>query len=266
MLRNTLPLEKLQADFAAFIQGDDDAMAGRVRATRKASVNVLLGVYRDAYALRLVEALETHYGVLKRVLGDDDFDRLGRAYVARHPSRHFSIRWFGDRLPAFLAAEAPWRDTPAYAELARLEWALAAAFDAPDAPSFDPGTLAAVAPEEWGAIGFDLHPSLQALDFAWTVPELWNALAAEADEVPPPERRESPVPFAVWRLGLETYFRSMTADEAWALAAARAGGSFGAICEGLCQFVPEAEAGDRAAALLREWIGQGWVTGAAVRA
>lgn len=265
---NTPPLERLQADFQAYILGDDRAMDGKVRATAKADAATLLRVYRDAYALRLIEALETNFLRLKRVLGEDDFDRLARAYIAAHPSRHFSIRWFGGALAGFLSEETPWSDTPALGELARLEWALAGAFDAADAEPLDVAAIAAVAPADWPSLVLTFHPSLETVVSRWTVPELWNALGAEDEDadIPPPEARDTPVSFAVWRRDGETFFRSMTDDEAWALDAARQGSAFGALCEGLCGFIPADQAGARAAALLRGWVESGWVMGIRIAA
>ena len=268
--RNIPPLEALQSDFVAYILGDDGAMAGKVRSTAKADATTLLNVYRDAYALRLLEALEDNFGLLKRVLGDDGFDAMGRAYIEAFPSRHYSIRWFGDRLAEFLSSFEPWRDTPTLAELAQLEWALATAFDSADATPLGVERVAAVAPEDWPGLRLRFHPSLQVIDFAWTVPELWNALnGAEDDEdVPPPERRDAPQPFAIWRHDQDeerqNYFRSLDPAEAWMLAEARQGASFGALCEGLCQFVEPDQAGAQAAGYLRGWIEQGLVVGVAL--
>lgn len=274
MRRNTPPLETLQADFQDYIFGNDAAMAGKVRSTAKADAATLLAVYRDGYALRLLEALETNFSALKQVLGDDDFDRLGRAYIRARPSRHYSIRWFGHELAAFLATEARWRDTPALAELATLEWALAAAFDSADADPIGVAEVAAIAPEDWPRLVLALHPSLQVIDFAWTVPELWNALNAEDGAEPPqeldaPERRDAPAPFAIWRHDQgeerQNFFRSLSQDEAWMLGAARDGQGFGAMCEGLCAFVGPEQAGAQAAGYLRGWIEQGLVVGVEVR-
>ncbi len=268
MRPNTPPLEALQADFQNYILGDDRAMAGKVRATSKADAATLLAVYRDGYALRLLEALETNFSTLKQVLGDDDFDRMGRGYIAAHPSKHFSIRWFGDKLAEHLAATAPWSGTPALAELARLEWALAGAFDSADATPIAIERVAAIAPEDWPNLRFAFHPSLQVIDFAWTVPELWNALNATVnagEDGDAPEQREAPVPFAVWRHDQgeerQNFFRSLDPAEAWMLAEARKGTAFGALCEGLCHFVEQEQAGAQAAGYLRGWIEQGLVVG-----
>ncbi|WP_163367521.1 HvfC/BufC N-terminal domain-containing protein, partial [Klebsiella aerogenes] len=62
-----------------------------------------LQVYRHAYRARLAEALADNYTVLARALGDEAFDALAQAYLAAHPSRHPSIRWFGAALADFMA-------------------------------------------------------------------------------------------------------------------------------------------------------------------
>jgi hypothetical protein len=262
--RNTPALETLQADFQNYILGDDGAMAGKVRATAKADAATLLAVYRDGYALRLLEALETNFSTLKQVLGDDDFDAMGRGYIAAHPSKHFSIRWFGDRLADYLASTVPWSGTPALAELATLEWTLAGAFDSADATPVAIEEVAAIAPEDWPNLRLGFHPSLQVIDFAWTVPELWNAMNA-GEEADAPERRGTAVPFAIWRHDQgedrQNFFRSLDPAEAWMLAEARGGAAFGALCEGLCRFVDADQAGAQAAAHLRGWIEQGLVVG-----
>ena len=77
---------------------------------------------------------------------------MARAYVAKHPSQHPSIRWAGRHLADFLATEAPYRDDPWFADMARFDWALAFAFDAADAPAAGLADLVGVPPEFWGSI------------------------------------------------------------------------------------------------------------------
>lgn len=260
---NTPPLERLQADFLAYIRGDDRAMAGKTRATRKADAETLLGVYRNAYPLRLLEALGTNFPRLKIVLGDADFDRMGRGYIAAHPPRHFSIRWYGDGLARHLGETEPWSAAPALSELAQFEWALASCFDAADAAPLGVPVIASIPPGDWPAMTLGFHPSLQVFVSRWTVPELWNALETATDDAPAPKptERHKPAPFALWRQEGQTLFRSLPGDEAAVLAAAREGQAFASLCELLAAYVPEAEAGNRAAHLLRGWVEQGWIAG-----
>lgn len=262
---NTPPLERLQADFIAYIRGDDAAMAGKTRATRKAGAETLLGVYRNAFPLRLLEALGTNFPRLKIVLGDDDFDRMGRGYIAATPPRHFSIRWYGDKLPRYLAETAPWRGAQALAELAGFEWALAGCFDAADATPIDAPAIGAIPPGAWPGMTLSFHPSLGIFVSRWTVPELWNALESASDDAPAPKptERTAPAVFALWRQEGQTLFRSLPGDEAAVLASAREGQAFATLCELLAAFVPEDQAGNRAAQLLLGWVQQGWIIRAA---
>lgn len=125
------PLQSLQSDFQSFLLRGDEAMFARVTGTAKVSAQQRLAVYYDAYRLRLLEALDANYPVLHTWIGDEEFEQLGLAYLDAHPSRHFSIRYFGHRLPEFLTTE-PYCDRRYLSEMAALEWALSEAFDAAD--------------------------------------------------------------------------------------------------------------------------------------
>jgi len=101
------------------------------------------------------------------------------------------------------------------------------------------------------------------LDLDWNVPAIWNA--AKADGTPPdPDRAGVPVAWLIWRRGLRSYFRSLAPDEALALDAARAGRTFGEICEGLCEWTTPEETPAYAASMLKRWIEDEIVTGVEV--
>ena len=81
-------LADLQQAFLAYVRGHDDGFRAAVRDGRRADRDTLLAVYRDGYALRLVEALGIDYPGLRAFAGPDDFDTMARAYIAATPSRH----------------------------------------------------------------------------------------------------------------------------------------------------------------------------------
>jgi hypothetical protein len=60
---------------------------------------------------------------------------------------------------------------------------------------------------------------------------------------------------------MNPYFRSLPADEVWAIDAALSGQPFASICEGLTHFHGGIEAPSRAALLLRFWLRDGWIAG-----
>ena len=52
--------------------------------------------------------------------GPADFDHMARAYIAAHPSRHPSVRWYGRGLADFLSRTRALQPPPAAAEMAPL--------------------------------------------------------------------------------------------------------------------------------------------------
>ncbi len=224
-----------------------------------AEVTGLLRIYQQAYPARLIAALRDNFGVLPQVLGDAAFDALALAYIESHPSRHPSIRWFGDRLPEFMVAHDDLVPHPAIVDLARMEWALRAAFDAADDEVLDVATLAALPAEAWPALVFVPLPSVQLLALAWNVEPVWRALQkTDPGDTPElPEPRTHAHHLLVWRQGLETRWRSLEAAPARLLHGALQGETFGALCAMAADEVGDAQAALHAASALRGWLEDG---------
>ena len=251
-------LERLQEDFFRWLTRGEREFEQDILGSAKVPAALRMEIYRNAYRLRLQDALVDSYPALHTLLGDDRFDTLGQAYIEAHPSHHFSIRWFGHRLGEFLAASPDYRETPVLAEMAAFEWALRDAFDAADSPVLGLDDLRGIAPEAWAGLGFRLHPSLRRLDLSWNVPQLWSAVDRGSGPIPH-EQNPYPVGWAVWRRELQTFYRSLEVDEAWALDAAARGESFGAICAGLTEWVDELNAPQRAAGMVSRWVEEGLI-------
>jgi hypothetical protein len=252
-------LKGLQADFKSFLLRGDERMLERVVGSAKVSAPRRLAIYYDAYRLRLIEALDSNYPVLHAWMGDDEFEHLGLAYLEAHPSTHFSIRYFGDRLSEYLASAENYRDKPFLGEMAALEWAMSEAFDAPDSPGVDLDAMASIPPEAWPEMRLTLHASVYRLDLRWNVPAIWKAIKEE--QAPgEPAAGEWPQPWLVWRQDLKIFFRSLSVDEAWAIDAVRKGETFASICEGLVEWIDTQNVALQAAGLLKRWIIDGMIT------
>lgn len=269
------PLRAQQRAMAALVTGDDDAacaddgLAARtlLRAPREGTPP-RLAVYRVAYRGRLVEALRSNVPVLARVLGDDDFAELALAYLAGHPSRQPSIRWFGHALADWMQARREAGD-PVVAhesleDLARMEWALGTSFDSEDAVPVAAADLAALPAGDWPALRFAAHPSLRLVPMRFAVEPLWKALTADEDaQVDAPEAAGHVL--AIWREGLATRWRSLPGEEHAALAACTGGEAFAALCERVAGW--RAAAGqdpDGAAPQVAGWL-RGWIDAGMLR-
>ena len=128
-----MQLRLLQQDLQSYLLGEDSTIAQAIVDAPPLPTLERLGIYRNAYQVRLIEALDDTYPVLHAVLGDEVFVAMGRAFVAVHPSVHRSIRWYGAELAEFLSENPPYAGQPILAELALLEWTLAEVFDSADA-------------------------------------------------------------------------------------------------------------------------------------
>lgn len=212
-------------------------------------------VYRNAYRARLRGALRENFEVLPLVMGDDAFDDLANGYIDTHPSSHYSLRWFGHQLAAFMAEQDDLVPHPAMVDLARMEWALRTAFDAPTVDALAPDALAKVQAEDWPHLRLGLHPAVQMLDMQWAIGPVWHALKAEQDDVPPPDALDHHL--LVWRHGLHTQWKSLNTAEATFVQSLQAGHTFGETCEALAGVVGDDNAAKTAATQLRECLGNG---------
>jgi hypothetical protein len=208
-----------------------------------------LDIYRGMYFWRLRGALAEDYPKVAKVLGEDAFSDLARAYLLAHPSRHPSLRHLGAAMPAFLAGHEASGTPPWAADLAALEWARVEAFDAPDVPVLSADDLRRVPADRWPGLRFELTPCVRVLACSWAVQEPWSDPAGRAPAPKPTELR-------VWRRAGDVLHLAMDDLEAPAFSRLAAGGTFADVCDAL----DEAAAPDAprvAGELLARWLQDG---------
>lgn len=249
----------LQSRVASAIRHGNDDLTDLLAETANFPRSQRLGIYTDAYLLRLDEALRSNYPKLHLLLGDEDFLTLTRRYLVAHPSQCPSIRPFGDQLAGFLAQAPDYAGLPILSELARFEWALGCAFDAADAPTAGLAELDGLADEDWPDLRPSFQPSLRFLAQEWNTVPVWQAL--DTAQAPPAPEHGSKQGWAIWRQDLQPHYRSLAQDEATLLLALLNGQAFGTACEQLTPWHPATnEAPLRAAGLLGTWLNEGWIS------
>lgn len=243
--------------------GDPQAASLRdfVLGDARGSAALRLEVYANAYFYRIHDALAEDYGALRAALPPEGFHDLVTAYLLVHPPERPSLRDAGARLPRFLAEApeaAPFRRRwPFASDLARLEWALVDAFDAPEAAPLSAPELAALPPERWESLVLPLHPSAALLRLQHPVHRLREAFEA-GGELPAPPGPE-PATALVWRRAERVLLRALAPLESELLERASRGAPFGALCQWLAEREGEAEAPGRAAFLLAAWVEAGLI-------
>ncbi|MDD5113395.1 MAG: DNA-binding domain-containing protein [Methylobacter sp.] len=260
MTTTIITLADLQQAFQTAVLHLQDRAPDFIVATDQASSTERFTVYTEAYRLRLIEALSADYPGLKNLLGTEDFDAMGRAYIDASPSDQFSIRWFGRHLPHFLAESSPYAEQAGIAELANFEWALSEAFDAPDSTVIDYSRLAAIEPTAWPSLKLKLHPSLKRVDLHYNAPQVWQA-SNQQESLPVFAANSEPQAWLIWRQQLKLLFRSLSVQEAFAIDAFLQGQCFAEVCAGLAEWLDEEQVVTNAAGFLQTWLSEGWITG-----
>ncbi len=157
-----------------------------------------LELYNKMYWFRLFDAVREDCPGLVAVLGEGAFVRLSEAYLARHPSRSFTLRNVCSRLDGFIVGNprltAP--RTALASEVARFEWAQTVAFDGDSLPVVD-GSLLARTPPARLRLGIQPYVTLFSLrypvdSFLGRVKRR-NALRSEASNTPDSEETRKAV-------------------------------------------------------------------------
>ena len=179
-------------------------------------------------------------------------------YIAACPSRSFTLRGFGARLPSFVESWSELDERRFAAELAAFEWAFVEAFDAADHAAVGVVDMAQIPPDAWPRLEIDAHPSVQTVATRFNTPSVWNAAKAE-QRIPTAAQQTDSAACLVWRQGLTCVFRSMEPVEFAAWSVIARGANFAAMCDTLLDWLPADEISLRAATLLRTWLVDGLI-------
>ncbi len=137
-----------------------------------------LQIYNRQYWFRIIDCFYDDFPGMRAVLGDVKFEKFTRAYLARYPSRSFTLRNLGCHLEEFVRAEPQW--TSPHEELAldmaRFEWGQVIAFDSEARPPVSVDDLLDKKPDE---LRLGLQPHITLLELNHAVDDLSLALRKE---------------------------------------------------------------------------------------
>ncbi len=247
-------LRDIQQAFQRYLTDDDEAISDFVVSSDSVKAEHRLATYFNAYRIRLVNSLAINYPLVKAMLGEAHFEGLAIDYLQRHPSKNASVRWFGDQFSGFLAAKSGLENFELLSELAVFEWSRLSVFDEQHADNLiSLQDMAQLPAEEWPDLRFTFKPAIRIVEFNYDIPRLVAAIEANQ---PQPELLKQPHArqWLVWRQQLDMHWRSLAADESWALQKAMQGKEFSAICDGLTEWHETGQIALRAAALVKQWI------------
>ena len=175
------PLPELQRRVAGAILTGDLAAAAPAVCGDGLAPEARLRVYRNHFRITLAAALGATFPATARLLGEDGFSGLARRFVDAHPPAQPCLAEYGRDFPAFLGRQPDLAEVPCAADLARLEWAMNTAREAPDAPSLSAVHLARLSPERVAELRTGLHPAWRLVRSRWPMLDLWQACRPGAE-------------------------------------------------------------------------------------
>ena len=134
-------------------------------------------VHRNNLYASLTDALRARYPATLRLVGEDFFQGAASLFIEVSPPCTPVLIEYGDAFPAFLESFEPARGLAYLADVARLEWLRHAAFHAADRVPLTALRLAAVSPEQAGAIAFEFHPSAGLIASPYPIVSIWETNA-----------------------------------------------------------------------------------------
>lgn len=225
-----------------------DVIAPLVKGNDRLEPIERLEIYNRMYWFRILDCVADDCPGLRAFLGDKRFWALVNAYLARYPSRSYTLRNLCARLPRFIREEPRWTKpwTEAAWDIARFEWAQVVAFDGLSLRPLSRKTVQGANPEE---LRVQLQPHLTLLRLSYAVDEYVmavkhgdGALRGEASQAVAQRKsallgaseiklRAEPVHLVVHRADNALYYKRLEPAAARLLAALGKGLPIATACE-----------------------------------
>jgi len=119
-------------------------------------------------------ALAASFPTVQALMGEESFAALSRVFWRRHAPTRGDLATYGEGLPAFIANSEQLRDVPYLADIARLDWQVAAAGRAADA-DLDTRSLNLLAETPPAQLRLQLMPGTALVASAYPIVSVWLA-------------------------------------------------------------------------------------------
>jgi len=180
----TMNFQASQDAFARAVTDPESALPEGITSRRGEADPTRFAVYRNNVMVGLTKTLEKRFPVVRRLVGEDFFAGMARAYVRSELPSSPVMFDYGDSFADFIAAYAPAAGVPYLADVARVEAAWTRAYHAEDATALTVADLAAIPVDELGAARLTRHPAAELVRSAHPAGSIWAAHQAET--VAPP--------------------------------------------------------------------------------
>lgn len=170
-------LELQQAFGRGLVVGAEDAAARQIF-DDGLPAEARLAIYRHTVTDKLTTALRLTFPAVDRLVGSDFFGGAARLFIKDDPPWRADLATYGEGFPEFLGSFPPAASLPYLGGVARLEWAVACARHAADAPPLSPSLLLGIDLDDPGDIVFQGHPAIALIAAEYPVDAIWDAVLA----------------------------------------------------------------------------------------
>lgn len=141
-----------------------------------------LDVYRNTLAGTCVRALGLAFPTVSRLVGREFFEGAAQIFAQGHPPAAPDLNAYGIGFPEFLEGFAPCASLAYLPDVARLDWAVVRALNAPDMQPLALDALADLPEAAAASLRFRAHPSVTVLRSEFPVDQIWQTVLLQDDE------------------------------------------------------------------------------------
>lgn len=131
-------------------------------------------VYRNNIVVGLIEALQANFPAVCRIVGEEFFQAMARAYVVSQPPASPILLDYGGEFANFIAAFEPAATLPYLPDVARIERAWTEAYHALEAVPLGPEALSGIPSDRVAEIRFTVHPSGRVVRSRFPALTIWR--------------------------------------------------------------------------------------------
>ena len=211
-----------------------------------------IGIYANAYHLRLVESLSLDFEVTARAVREEMMGSLVYEYLQKFPSRYRTINEVGRYFPKFLKKHQIARHLPFLPDVAEMERLMLESHFADDSTPLSETDIAAMAPRMETHV-LHLDPAVRLMASHWNIHQVWERREANDKkffQLPPKERTH----LMIWRQGGMPQLQIVEGPAYKLLHLIRRGLKFGRILDDMKQ-VPNLET--RLQTWFQDWMKKG---------
>lgn len=174
-------LRELQLQFAAAVFDEpSEAIANQVLSNGLSSARRLRVYHHNIFA-SLSDALRAVFPVIEKLVGADFFGHVAHSYITAHPSHSGNLQLFGANFANYLTTFAGLEHLYYLGDVAHLEWRYHEVFHAASHAPLALDQLGAVAPADYDALRFTLHPAARLVASPYPILKIWLANQSDAE-------------------------------------------------------------------------------------